>query len=533
MQKERHEQRDVARALAQQRHGERENIQAIKQITPEFSLGDGLAQITIRRGDDAHVDLDRLAAADGFKLLLLQHAEQFDLRLQRQVADFIEENGAAIRDFETPIAIRQRAGERSLHMAKQFALDQSGADGSAVHFHQRAVVPRAAVMDGAGHEFLARARLADDQHRRICGRNLINLLEQTHQRRTVPDDFAEVVLAADFLLEITVLRFESRLLAFHPHALGDVHEHGARVGAARIRARPPLDPKFLAIVLAAQFEHHAARVNALADGLERLLHPRLRLGCVRREGFAVSVRHVFSLDAERLQSRLVRADEFGIQPLVHVGDRRFLEQIAQSLFALLKLALEKIVGAHPLQLDRGAVGKRLHDRERERIVRHGFVVEADEMTDDAPVRAAQRHTEITDRAHVNHASIVGENVGQMICDMADAAFGDFEAGRAGQIILEVFAQLLVFKKSERTRAQVRQAFRHEHPAHAQPLREVAHERVKKILPGHGGRAFDDGLEKMLGTFQCREPRGDLRRHGCARRVGCLVGFHSGAKARAR
>jgi hypothetical protein len=49
---------------------------------------------------DAHVDLDRLRAADRLHRLLLQHAQHLGLRLQAHVADLVEEERAAVGQLE-------------------------------------------------------------------------------------------------------------------------------------------------------------------------------------------------------------------------------------------------------------------------------------------------------------------------------------------------------------------------------------------------------------------------------------------------
>ncbi len=93
---------------------------------------------------------------------------------------------------------------------------------------------RAAVVDGASDEFLARACLAFNERRRFRRRDLIHLLKHGEQRAAIAHYLDEVVLTTDFLLQINVLRFEPCLFLFHQHAIGDVEEHSTRVGAAGI-----------------------------------------------------------------------------------------------------------------------------------------------------------------------------------------------------------------------------------------------------------------------------------------------------------
>src|SRR6266581_789264 len=61
------------------------------------------------------------------------------------------------------------------------------------------------------------ARRTDDERGGIGGRDLVHLSQHIEERRAAADYFAEVVFAADFLLEISVLRFEPCLLPLHQH----------------------------------------------------------------------------------------------------------------------------------------------------------------------------------------------------------------------------------------------------------------------------------------------------------------------------
>ena len=213
-------------------------------------------------------------------------------------------------------------------MAEQLALDQARGDRAAVHLHQRPLLARAAVVDGAGDEFLAGAGFAGRSARWNRSARPARPAAALEQGGTAADDFAEVVLAADFFLEIDVLRFEPRLLLLHQHALGDVDEHRAREGAAGVGSRPPLNPERFAVVLAAQFQHDAAGVDALADGLEGFAQSALRVRRIGHEISSVGAFNFLGRDAKDSHRRAVGADELGIETLVDVGDRRFVEEIA-------------------------------------------------------------------------------------------------------------------------------------------------------------------------------------------------------------
>src|SRR5204862_7593284 len=98
----------------------------VKEIGSEAAALDRLFEIAIRGRDHPHIDRDGAVAASRLELLLLQHAEQLDLRVGRQLADFVEKDGPAIRELEPSDPSFDGTGERPFDMAEQLALDQAG-----------------------------------------------------------------------------------------------------------------------------------------------------------------------------------------------------------------------------------------------------------------------------------------------------------------------------------------------------------------------------------------------------------------------
>jgi hypothetical protein len=84
---------DVLSPVAKWRQMQGNDIQAIKQILPEASLSDALGQIPVCGGDHAHIDAQGFGTAYALELLLLQDAEQFDLRVRCEFADLVEKDG--------------------------------------------------------------------------------------------------------------------------------------------------------------------------------------------------------------------------------------------------------------------------------------------------------------------------------------------------------------------------------------------------------------------------------------------------------
>ena len=93
---------------------------------------DRFVEVAVGGGDDADIDLDRLGAADAVDLALLDGAQQLGLQADVHLADFVEQQRAAVGFLELADAAGDGAGEGALLMAEQFALQQVLRDGGAV-----------------------------------------------------------------------------------------------------------------------------------------------------------------------------------------------------------------------------------------------------------------------------------------------------------------------------------------------------------------------------------------------------------------
>ena len=121
--------RNVLPAFAQRRQANLERVDAEVQVFAEFVVLDHLAQVAIGRADHAHIDAERLRVADAADFARFQEAQQLHLDVLVQLADFIEEQRAAVGDFEEALVIAVGPGERALAMAEQLAFDQVLATG--------------------------------------------------------------------------------------------------------------------------------------------------------------------------------------------------------------------------------------------------------------------------------------------------------------------------------------------------------------------------------------------------------------------
>src|SRR5436853_2743273 len=87
--------------------------------------------------------------------------------LRGKLADFIEKNGAGVRQLEAALPALQSAGECPLLMAKQFRGDEGRRNRGAIHCNESLAGTLRTLMYGAGNQFLPGTCFAGNQHRRV------------------------------------------------------------------------------------------------------------------------------------------------------------------------------------------------------------------------------------------------------------------------------------------------------------------------------------------------------------------------------
>ena len=108
--------------------------------------------------------------------------------LSGQIADFVKEERALVGLLEAADAPLVRAGERAAFMAEEFAFEQVLGDGGAIDRDERGFGARAVLIDGAGHEFLARSGFAPDQDGDGLGGNAADFLAHVLHRAARADE---------------------------------------------------------------------------------------------------------------------------------------------------------------------------------------------------------------------------------------------------------------------------------------------------------------------------------------------------------
>src|SRR5262249_43045962 len=142
------------------------------------------AQALVGGGDDAHVDLVVVRAADALDLATLEHAQDLRLQIERELADLVEEDRAARCGFEGALARSDRAGEGAALVTEELAFEKLRGNRAAVDDDERPVAPHALAVDRLRRRFFSGARFTFDEHGRVARRSALEKLEQrTGDRR--------------------------------------------------------------------------------------------------------------------------------------------------------------------------------------------------------------------------------------------------------------------------------------------------------------------------------------------------------------
>ncbi len=182
------EQLDVLRPFAERRQIEGNHPQPVEQVGAEAPLLDLVAQRSVGRRDDPHVDRDRLRAADRKHRAFLQHAQQLRLHLRRELGDLVQEERAAAGQPEVAGSVPDRAGEGALGVAEELALEQRVGERGAVDGDEGSLAPVRGVVDRAGDQLLAGPGLAADQHAGVARGDLLHVPQQLLHPSVAGDD---------------------------------------------------------------------------------------------------------------------------------------------------------------------------------------------------------------------------------------------------------------------------------------------------------------------------------------------------------
>src|SRR4029077_14374693 len=201
MDKEFQQHQNVVLPFAKRGNLDREYVQPVVEVRAKCPVCNGGFQIAISCRYYADIDLNGLRAADAFEFTFLQHPQECNLSVQRQLADFVEENGSSVRQFKSTEATLHRPRERALFVAKEFGRNQRWCKSCAVHAHEGALRSTRSLMDGAGDQVLLSSNLSTNKKARIGGSNFHQPREHSLQRRRGAHDLFEHERFVDLLAE--------------------------------------------------------------------------------------------------------------------------------------------------------------------------------------------------------------------------------------------------------------------------------------------------------------------------------------------
>src|SRR5579863_5405101 len=82
-----HEKGNIVEPFAQRRQRDGKDVQPVKEIGPELPFLDQTSQVLVSRGDDTHINLDRMTTARPLELPLLKSAQKLRLKFERELSD--------------------------------------------------------------------------------------------------------------------------------------------------------------------------------------------------------------------------------------------------------------------------------------------------------------------------------------------------------------------------------------------------------------------------------------------------------------
>ena len=142
-------------------------------------------QVDIGGSNHADIDFARRRGTDRNYLAILEDTQKLDLHGERQLANLVKKDGAAIGLFEIALAVFLCASKRTLNMAKEFTLNGSLRNCAAVDGDQLFVFTAAVVMYHSGKDLLTDTTLTSDEDAEVCRSHLDGFMDGQQQVRVV------------------------------------------------------------------------------------------------------------------------------------------------------------------------------------------------------------------------------------------------------------------------------------------------------------------------------------------------------------
>src|SRR5579883_533233 len=189
------QQRQVLHALPQRRNFQADDVDAVVQIIAELVRLHQFVQVLIGGGDEPYIRSYRLGAAQRLVDALLEEPQQPDLQGGRDVADFVQEQGASFGCGNAARFVLFGVGKRAGFVAEQLGVEQRVRNRAAVHGHKGLAAAGTQIVNGAGKQLFAGAGFPLDEHGAGgLGNGRQNFEQLPHAMVRAHDVFAAVIL---------------------------------------------------------------------------------------------------------------------------------------------------------------------------------------------------------------------------------------------------------------------------------------------------------------------------------------------------
>src|SRR5450755_4198597 len=118
------ERNNILGTLPERRNPKLKLAETVEQVLAETAVLDRGFEILIRGGNNADVNLNLAMTAQTEERLAIQHAQQFDLSLQLQLANFVEKKRALVGHFKEAWLRYVGPAERAFFVAEEFTLHE-------------------------------------------------------------------------------------------------------------------------------------------------------------------------------------------------------------------------------------------------------------------------------------------------------------------------------------------------------------------------------------------------------------------------
>src|SRR5207245_7576383 len=112
---------EIRSPVAQRRHLDSDDVEPEIMVFAESAISDAFLEVATGGSDDAHLGFARDIFAEPLVFPFLKQTEQLGLDFAGQVANFIEEKGAARGDFDFAPMVAHCASEGAFDMAEKVA----------------------------------------------------------------------------------------------------------------------------------------------------------------------------------------------------------------------------------------------------------------------------------------------------------------------------------------------------------------------------------------------------------------------------